>query len=594
LPRPGAMQASPLRGVVAQTLTHIGKYRIEHELGHGAMGVVYKAFDPVVERAVAIKTIRLEVENADDLLVRLRREAKSVGQLEHPNIVTLYDAGEAEGLFYLAMQFIQGETLQDRLERQRWFALREVLDVFAQICSGLDYAHQRGVIHRDIKPANIMITNDAVVKLTDFGIAKLAGTGTTSTGLVVGTPSYMSPEQALGRTLDGRSDIFSLGSILYEMMTGEKAFPGQNVTTVMYKIVHEAPMPLAVLQPGLDPAVEGIVLKALAKHPDQRFQTCREFAGALEVYCNRAMAAMPPTAVVGAPHIAAAPAPPTAAPSAASAPISYPGFPAPPTAPVAPAPVSTPGVQPLAAGVSSGAAPAVPASTPGVVPVAAPASTGSQAAVGRQGVPIAWLGGGILGTLLLVILILLVVQMRQTSQTPAPEPQPTATSAQPEAAAPAPTPEPTRPSAEQPASKPTEMKAPAAVKPAQPPGVNPLASASLPSRSTSPKRTVSSATTARPSVVSPPARTTTAAPTTTPPAQNPPATEPEARIPTAPETYQAAMLRGDLAFQTGDYQKALAAYLKAYRLNPGSRAVKTKLRTVLTLLNRPEDAQKYR
>ena len=564
-------------------LTHIGKYRIEHELGHGAMGVVYKAFDPVVERPVAVKTIRLDVENADELLVRLRREAKSVGQLEHPNIVTLYEAGESEGLFYLAMQFIQGETLQDRLERQRWFALREVLEIFDQICSGLDYAHQRGVIHRDIKPANIMITADGVVKLTDFGIAKLAGTGTTSTGLVVGTPSYMSPEQALGRTLDGRSDIFSLGSILYEMMTGEKAFPGQNVTTVMYKIVHEPPMPLAVLQPGLDPAVEGIVLKALAKNPDQRFQTCREFAGALEIYCNRAMTAMPATAVVGAPPIAVAPAPPTAAPGAASAPTGHPGFPTPPTAPVVPAPVSAHGAQPLTAGSSFGAAPAAPASTPGVVPLPAPPSTGSQTAAGRQGVPLAWLGGGILGTLLLVILILLVVQMRQTSQ------------------APAPTPESSRPSAEKPASRPTETEAPAAVKSAQPASVNPLAVAPSASRSAVPKRTASSGTAARPTTTQPAAKPSVAnpQPATAPApaataAQTPKAAEPEPSVPAAPETYQAAMLRGDLAFQSGDYQKALAAYLKAYRLNPASRAVKNKLRTVLTLLNRPEDAQKYR
>ena len=225
---------------MAQTLTQIGKYQIERELGRGAMGVVYKAFDPIVERKVAIKTIRLDVEDAADLLNRLKREAKSVGQLEHPNIVTLYDAGESSGLFYLAMQFIEGETLQDRLERQRWFTLKEILELFAQICSGLDYAHSRGVIHRDIKPANIMISTNGVVKLTDFGIAKLAGGGTTTRGLIVGTPSYMSPEQAVGKPLDGRSDIFSLGSILYELLTGEKAFPGQNVTTVMYKIVHES------------------------------------------------------------------------------------------------------------------------------------------------------------------------------------------------------------------------------------------------------------------------------------------------------------------------------------------------------------------
>ena len=248
------------------------------------MGVVYRAFDPLVERTVAIKTIPLDVEGPDLLVHRLQLEAKSVGQLEHPNIVTLYDAGEANGVFYLAMQFIQGETLRDRISRQRWFSLKEIQDFLRQICSALDYAHQHGVIHRDIKPSNIMITPDGVVKLTDFGIAKLAG-GTTTAGLIMGTPSYMSPEQALGKPLDGRSDIFSLGSILYELITGgEQAFPGSQASTVMYRIIHEPPSPITALQPGFDPSLEAIVLKALAKQPEQRYQTCAELAASLNRY----------------------------------------------------------------------------------------------------------------------------------------------------------------------------------------------------------------------------------------------------------------------------------------------------------------------
>ncbi|MBZ5514711.1 MAG: protein kinase [Acidobacteriia bacterium] len=581
---------------MAQTLTHIGKYRIERELGRGAMGVVYKAFDPVVERLVAIKTIRLDVEDATELLSRLRREAKSVGQLEHPNIVTLYDAGESGELFYLAMQFIQGETLQDRLNRQRWFALREVQEVFAQICAGLDYAHQHGVIHRDIKPANIMITDEGVVKLTDFGIAKLAGAGTTSTGLVVGTPSYMSPEQALGKTLDGRSDLFSLGSILYEMMTGEKAFPGQNVTTVMYKIVHEAPTPLAALQPGLDPAVEAIVQRALAKHPDQRFQTCAELAAALELYINQAIAAMPRTAVMTAPPAASVGvAPQPAAPAAPAVPAGYPGAPPAPSAPVASG--SAPGVPPVATGAGSGGAVPVPGSSPGVAPVPAPFETAAQPVAPRAGLPLAWLGGGILGTLLLVILILLVVQMRQTTQAPTPAPQSAASATQP--VAPAPSPALPLPSAAVPANKPSQMVTEPAAQPAQPAGATTLSTPpAVAKRTPPPTPKPRSAETAvrhpatRPAVPSPPPRTTYA-PASAPGSVHPPSPEPEPTVSTEPETYQAAMLRGDLAFQSGEYQKALAAYLKAYRLNPGSRAVKTKLRTVLTLLNRPEDAQKY-
>jgi eukaryotic-like serine/threonine-protein kinase len=247
---------------------NIGRYQVEGELGRGAMGVVFKAHDPVVQRVVAIKTIPLGIEGSDVLVSRLQSEAKSVGRLEHPNIVTLYDAGEAEGVFYMAMQFVRGETLRDRMNRQRWFPLNEIQKILRQICSALDYAHRHGVIHRDVKPANIMIAPDEVVKLTDFGIAKVVGAETTTPGMTMGSPSYMSPEQALGRPLDGRSNLFSLGSILYELITGERAFPGTNVTTIIYRIVHEPPSSLTAIQPGLHPALEAIVLKALEKQPE--------------------------------------------------------------------------------------------------------------------------------------------------------------------------------------------------------------------------------------------------------------------------------------------------------------------------------------
>jgi serine/threonine-protein kinase len=299
---------------VSATLTHIGKYRIERELGRGAMGVVYKAFDPVVERAVAIKTIRLDVENAEELVTRLRREAKSVGQLEHQNIVTLYDAGESSGLFYLAMQFIQGETLQDRITRQKWFTLKEVLEVFEQVCAGLDYAHQRGVIHRDIKPANIMITHDSVIKLTDFGIAKVAGTGTTSTGMVMGTPSYMSPEQVAGKKVDGRADLFSLGVMLYEMMTGEKPFEGDSIATLLFRISSEPhPDPVLKASDRVGPAVKAIIDKALQKNPDNRYQRGADMAKDLRAAIQNPTT-IPPVAAA-APAAPAAPPPASAAPS---------------------------------------------------------------------------------------------------------------------------------------------------------------------------------------------------------------------------------------------------------------------------------------
>jgi serine/threonine-protein kinase len=541
------------------------------------MGVVYKAFDPVVERAVAIKTIRLDVENATELVARLRREAKSVGQLEHPNIVTLYDAGESSGLFYLAMQFIQGETLQDAMTRQGWFPLREVLEIFRQICAGLDYAHQRGVIHRDIKPANIMIARDGVVKLTDFGIAKVAGTGTTSTGLVVGTPSYMSPEQALGRPLDGRSDIFSLGSILYEMMTGEKAFAGQNVTTVMYKIVHEPPMPLAVLQPGLDPAVEAIVLRALAKNPDQRYQNCGELAVELEHYIQRAVATMPKTSVITPPPVAT-PQPPV--PAAPATPV--PGVPPASVAPAAPSP-------PTAA--LSGGVPVVPMTSSGQAPVMAPPATGSQPAV-RQGVPLAWVGGGVIGTLLLVVVILLIVQMRQPSPAPTPTQSPSVETTQPGAAQPSPSPvqpaEPVRTAASK-ASSPAPTRRAPEPSPSKERGVIPAAASPAPSAARQTTRSPLSAGASSTSTVQPEQkRPAPSAPST---AASDAETSPAA--PALPETFTSVMLKGDLAFQEGQNQKAYAHYLKAYRMNPGSREVKRKLVMILTLLNKPEEALKY-
>ncbi len=579
---------------MSSTLSQIGKYRIERELGRGAMGVVYKAFDPVVERSVAIKTIRLDVENAPDLVTRLRREAKSVGQLEHPNIVTLYDAGESSGLFYLAMQFIQGETLQDRMTRQGWFPLREVLEIFSQICAGLDYAHQHGVIHRDIKPANIMITHDGVVKLTDFGIAKIAGTGTTSTGLVVGTPSYMSPEQALGRPLDGRSDIFSLGSILYEMMTGEKAFAGQNVTTVMYKIVHEPPMPLAVLQPGLDPAVEAIVLRALAKNPEQRYQACRDLAAELELYITRAASAIPKTSVARVPAM-----PPSGISTGAAAVTAVSAA---PTAPAVPAPATAAG--PAATGSSLDEVPPAPVAPSTQFPPAVPPVTATQP-VARQGVPVAWLGGGVLGTLLLVVVILLIVQMRQPSQAPTPAEQAPGESVQLTDQASS---DVTQPPAEtaQPAEQPASREsAPVQLRPraessalvrssaTQPPTTDRVASrlAAQPAEPAARQVTRQAGASGAASTASSPS----AAPAMQPAPQSADSQpEPEASAPSTPQTYQSVMLEGDLAFQEGKYERARALYLKALRMNPRSRAARRKLVTVMTLLGKPEEALKYK
>ncbi len=218
------------------TLSKAGRYELLEELGRGAMGVVYKATDPVIGRSVAVKTMRLSEAGTgmtrEQLVARFQTEAHAAGLLTHPNIVVVYDAGENEGLFYITMELVEGRSLQALIDAGQSFPLPRVLHIMEQACSALEFAHQRQVVHRDIKPANLMLTPDDAVKITDFGTAKILQFGTAQTAHVIGTPSYMSPEQVKGKSVDGRSDIFSLGVILYELVTGEKPFPGQNITTV--------------------------------------------------------------------------------------------------------------------------------------------------------------------------------------------------------------------------------------------------------------------------------------------------------------------------------------------------------------------------
>src|SRR5499427_1187695 len=263
----------------------VGRYEITGELGRGAMGVVYKAMDPTIGRTVALKTMRLDVHGLDsqEMVRRFQNEARAAGVLNHPNIVTIYDAGEHEGIFYIAMEFIEGTTLHELLAEKRVLPTEEVVQLARQICRGLDYAHSNGIVHRDVKPANIMITADGTAKIMDFGIAK-AGGGMTSTGQVLGTPNYMSPEQVKGKVLDGRSDLFSFGVVLYEMVTGEKPFAGQNVTTIIYKIVHENPIPPRDLDVTIHPGMSMVVTKALAKLPDDRYQSGADLSKDLENY----------------------------------------------------------------------------------------------------------------------------------------------------------------------------------------------------------------------------------------------------------------------------------------------------------------------
>src|SRR5271155_4626371 len=284
-----------------------GRYEIVGELGRGAMGVVYKATDPVIGRTVAVKTIKLTDEGTGlsrpELLTRFQTEARAAGLLTHPNIVVVFDAGEESGLYYITMELVEGKSLQALLDAGQAFPLPRVLRIMEQTCSALQFAHERNVVHRDIKPANIMLTADDTVKITDFGTAKILQFGTMQqTAHVMGTPSYMSPEQVKGRAVDGRSDIFSLGVLLYEMVTGEKPFPGQNITTVIYKIVNEEPVPPRQIDPSIHPGISAVVMKALAKEPEARYQSCREMLEDLRNYRATAGGGGPPSTMVMGGH----------------------------------------------------------------------------------------------------------------------------------------------------------------------------------------------------------------------------------------------------------------------------------------------------
>lgn len=236
------------------------------------MGTVYRAHDPLIERTVAIKTVsitQLQQEGAD-AESRFLREAQSAGRLSHPNIVTIYDVGEADGLAYIAMEYLSGATLRDLMNKGP-MPLDLALDTATQMAEALAFAHEHGVIHRDIKPANVIVTGQrGRIKLTDFGIAHLINSGHTLAGQMLGSPRYMSPEQAMGREVDGRSDIFSLGAVLYEMLTGKYAFDGESLPTIVYRVISEAPVTAATLRPRLPAVLSSLLASMLNKNPEAR------------------------------------------------------------------------------------------------------------------------------------------------------------------------------------------------------------------------------------------------------------------------------------------------------------------------------------
>jgi eukaryotic-like serine/threonine-protein kinase len=353
-----------------------GRFQVVKKLGAGAFGTVYKAKDKVLGRMLAIKTIRLEGLAASqtglaEMLERFQREARVAAQLKHPNIVTIYDIGEAEGMSYISMEFIDGIGIDQVISESGRLPVERAAALGAQVADALDYAHKYGVVHRDIKPANIMIEPGDRVKVTDFGIAKPGDSAEhlTMTGSLLGTPSYMSPEQARGQKLDGRSDLFSLGCVVYEMLAGRKAFRGDSITALLFKIITEEPPALRDLDPTVPEGMIRLLEKALAKSPEARYQSGREMAddllaltqqGSMPTLRSTDVSTLPPdqtptiasavTAVRGATTLASAATQPPAASSVTQPPALVPATVlTPPAAATMPPTVLTPSATPPAA-----------------------------------------------------------------------------------------------------------------------------------------------------------------------------------------------------------------------------------------------------
>lgn len=269
----------------------LGRYKIEKELGKGAMGVVYQGRDPKINRVVAIKTMALaqefDADELDEVKQRFFREAETAGRLNHPNIVTIYDAGEEHDLAYIAMEFLNGRDLVPQTKPAGLLPLPEVVSIVARVADALDYAHRNHVVHRDIKPANIMYEPGSdLLKVSDFGIARITDSSRTRTGMVLGTPSYMSPEQLAGKKIDGRSDLFSLGVMLYQMCCGQLPFAGDSMAQLMFRITNESPTDILSIKPDLPAGIVAVITTALSKNPGQRYQQGAEMAAALRACLN--------------------------------------------------------------------------------------------------------------------------------------------------------------------------------------------------------------------------------------------------------------------------------------------------------------------
>ena len=262
-------------------ISTLGRYKIISEIGQGAMGVVYKAVDPIIDRTVAIKTINLNLsrQELEEYEARFQQEIKAAGRLNHPNIVTIYDVGKTDQVAYMAMEFLEGKELKDMIASGQIPPAEEIVDIIAQVADGLSFAHSQDIVHRDVKPSNIMVMKGGVAKITDFGIARLPNSAVkTMTGLILGSPRYMSPEQVIGKSIDARSDIFSLGVVLYEALTCVAPFDGDNVNAIMYATVNTTPPPPSSHNRQVPAMLDLIVAKAMAKLLEDRYQAVKELA----------------------------------------------------------------------------------------------------------------------------------------------------------------------------------------------------------------------------------------------------------------------------------------------------------------------------
>jgi eukaryotic-like serine/threonine-protein kinase len=261
--------------------SRIGKYDVEERVGEGAMGVVYRAVDPVLKRRVAIKVMSDAFAQNDDLRARFLREAQAAGSLQHPNVITIYDFGEVDGHPYIAMEFVEGQDVAELIAHHVPLSVVDKLDLAIGVLQGLAYAHKRGIVHRDIKPANIRIDDEGKARIMDFGVAHLSSSNMTKSGVMLGTPSYMAPEQIVGGKVGPQTDVFSVGAVLYELLTGTRPFDGGTLQAVMYRILSENPAPLSTAAPGLPTRLNDVVMRALAKDAENRYTSALDMANDL-------------------------------------------------------------------------------------------------------------------------------------------------------------------------------------------------------------------------------------------------------------------------------------------------------------------------